>query len=154
MILLKVTYFSLGAIIYSIFSHSLTLRLLHVIILLSRRRCMYYKPRVPLTGGVGFYSNVLIVPKCTGRSQPILNIKQFNHYMYIHTFKMLTIRKVHNLFNKLIKFFLLILRTLISIFLSLSVTIIFTFCLAKYTLPVEGFAIWVDHGPKGFHFTY
>ena len=46
----------------------------------------------PSSGGIGFYSNVFVVPKHTGGLWPILNLKHFNHYMYIPSFKMLTIR--------------------------------------------------------------
>ena len=28
------------------------------------------------------------------------------------------------------------------------------FCLAKYTLAIEGFAVWAGHDPYVFHFTY
>ena len=35
----------------------------------------------PLTGSASFYSNVVVVPKCTGGLQLILNIKQFICYM-------------------------------------------------------------------------
>ena len=35
------------------------------------------------SGGVGFYSGVFVVPKHTGGLWPILNLKQFNHYLHI-----------------------------------------------------------------------
>ena len=38
--------------------------------------------------------NILVVPKCTCGSQPILDLKQFNHYMHVPTFKMSNIRQV------------------------------------------------------------
>ena len=47
----------------------------------------------PLTGGAGFYSNVFVVPMHTGCLWPILNLKQFNHYMHMPHFKMPTIRQ-------------------------------------------------------------
>ena len=37
----------------------------------------------PSSGGAGFYFSVFVVPKCTGGLQPILNLKQFNHYLHI-----------------------------------------------------------------------
>ena len=51
----------------------------------------------PSFGGAGFYSNVFDFPKYTGGLWPILNLKQFNHYMYITTFKMPTMRHVQQL---------------------------------------------------------
>ena len=48
----------------------------------------------PSTGDPGFYSNVFAVPRCTGALQPILNLKQFNCYIHIPTFKMPIIRQV------------------------------------------------------------
>ena len=51
----------------------------------------------PSSGSAGFYSSVFVVPKYTGGLQPILNLKHFNHYMHIPSFKMLTIRHVWQL---------------------------------------------------------
>ena len=51
----------------------------------------------PLTGDIGFYSNVFVVPKYTGGLGPMLNFKLFNCYMSIHTFKMSTVRQVWQL---------------------------------------------------------
>ena len=34
-----------------------------------------------LTCNAGFFSNVFVVPMCTGGLWLILNLKQFNHYM-------------------------------------------------------------------------
>ena len=48
----------------------------------------------PSSGGAGFYSSVFVVPKHTGGLWPILNIKWFNHYLHIPSFKMSTIRHV------------------------------------------------------------
>ena len=48
----------------------------------------------PSSGGAGFYSSKFVVPKHTGGLQPILNLKHFNHYMHIPSFKMTTIRHV------------------------------------------------------------
>ena len=49
------------------------------------------------SGGAGFYSSIFVFPKCTGGLQPILNLKHFNHYMHIPSFKMPTIRHVWQL---------------------------------------------------------
>ena len=49
------------------------------------------------SGGAGFYSSMFVVPMLTGRLQPILNLKLFNHYLHIPSFKMPTIRHVKQL---------------------------------------------------------
>ena len=46
------------------------------------------------SGSAGFYSSVFLVHKHTGGFQPILNLKQFNLYLHIPSFKMPTIRYV------------------------------------------------------------
>ena len=51
----------------------------------------------PSSGDAGFYSSMFVVPKHTGGLQPILNLKHFNHYMYVPSFKMPTIRHVQQL---------------------------------------------------------
>ena len=51
----------------------------------------------PSSGGAGFYSSVFVVPKHTGSLWPILNLKQFNCYLHIPSFKMPTIRHVWKL---------------------------------------------------------
>ena len=48
----------------------------------------------PSSGGAGFYSSVFVVPKHTGGLWPILNLKHFNCYMPVPSFKMPTIRHV------------------------------------------------------------
>ena len=45
----------------------------------------------------GFYSSVFVVPKHTGGLWPILNLKWFNHYLHIPSYKMPTIRHVRQL---------------------------------------------------------
>ena len=49
------------------------------------------------SGGVDFYSSMFVVPKHTGGLWPILNLKHFNHYMHLPSFKMPTIRHVWQL---------------------------------------------------------
>ena len=44
----------------------------------------------PSSGGAGFYSSVFVVPKHTGGLCPILNLKDFNCFMHIPSFKMPT----------------------------------------------------------------
>ena len=41
----------------------------------------------PSSGGAGFYSSVFVVPKHTGGLWPILNLKLFNLYLHIPSFK-------------------------------------------------------------------
>ena len=40
----------------------------------------------PSIGNAGFYSNVYVVPKCTGDLQSALNLKQFIHFIHIADF--------------------------------------------------------------------
>ena len=54
----------------------------------------------PSSGGAGFYSSVFVVPKRTGGLRPILNLKQFNHYMHIPSFKMPTLKTVWQLIQQ------------------------------------------------------
>ena len=51
-------------------------------------------PIEPSSGGAGFYSSVFVVPKHTGGLRPILNLKRFNCYMHIPSFKMPTLKTV------------------------------------------------------------
>ena len=51
----------------------------------------------PFSGGAGFYSSMFVVPKHIGAIQPICNLKHFNHYMNIPSFRMPTIRHVPQL---------------------------------------------------------
>ena len=48
----------------------------------------------PSSGGASFYSSVFVVPMHTGGHQPILNLKHFNCYMPIPSFKMPNLRRV------------------------------------------------------------
>ena len=54
----------------------------------------------PSSGGAGFYSSVFVVPKHTGGLQPILNLKRFNCYMHIPSFKMPTLKTVWQLIQQ------------------------------------------------------
>ena len=51
----------------------------------------------PSSGGAGFYSSVFVVPKCTEGLCPILNLKHFNCYMHIPSFKMPTLKTIRQL---------------------------------------------------------
>ena len=48
----------------------------------------------PSSGGADFYSSMFVVPKHTGGLRPILNLKHFNCYMHIPSFKMPTLKHV------------------------------------------------------------
>ena len=54
----------------------------------------------PSSGGASFYSSVFVVPKCTGGLHPILNLKHFNHFMHIPSFKMPTLKTVWQLIQQ------------------------------------------------------
>ena len=54
----------------------------------------------PSLGGTGFYSSVFVVPKHTGGLHPILNLKHFNHFMHILSFKMPTLKHVWQLIQQ------------------------------------------------------
>ena len=54
----------------------------------------------PSSGGAGFYSSVFVVPKRTGGLRPILNLKHFNRYMHIPSFKMPTLKTVWQLIQQ------------------------------------------------------
>ena len=51
----------------------------------------------PSSCGASFFSGVFVVPKHIGGLWPILNLKQFNHYLHIPSFKMPTKRHVWQL---------------------------------------------------------
>ena len=61
--------------------------------------CLLREQLNPSSGGAGFYSRMFVVPKHTGGLWPILNLKHFNHYMHISSFKMPTIRHVWQLYQ-------------------------------------------------------
>ena len=54
----------------------------------------------PSSGGAGFYSSMFVVPKHTGGLHPILNLKCFNHFMHISSFKMPTLKHVWQLIQQ------------------------------------------------------
>ena len=79
----------------------------------------------PSSGGAGFYSSMFVVPKHTGGLRPILNLKHFNHYMHIPSFKMPTLKNVWHLIQQDDFSFPLIYRMLIYMFPLLSIIITF-----------------------------
>ena len=52
------------------------------------------------SGGAGFYSSMFVVPKYTVGLRPILNLKHFNCYMHIPSFKMPTLKHVQQLIQQ------------------------------------------------------
>ena len=54
----------------------------------------------PSSGGAGFYSSMFVVRKHTGGLRPILNLKCFNHFMHIPSFKMPTLKHVWQLIQQ------------------------------------------------------
>ena len=54
----------------------------------------------PSSGGAGFYSSMFVVPKHTGGLCPILNLKCFNCYMHIPSFKMPTLKNIWQLIQQ------------------------------------------------------
>ena len=54
----------------------------------------------PSSSGAGFYSSMFVVPKHAGGLYPILNLKHFNHYMHIPSFKMPTLKHVWQLIQQ------------------------------------------------------
>ena len=54
----------------------------------------------PSSGGAGFYSSMFVVPKHTGGLRPILNLKCFNCFMHIPSFKMPTLKNVWQLIQQ------------------------------------------------------
>ena len=54
----------------------------------------------PSSGGAGFYSSMFVAPKHTGGLCPILNLKHFNCFMHIPTFKMPTLKNIWQLIQQ------------------------------------------------------
>ena len=54
----------------------------------------------PSSSGAGFYSSMFVVPKLTGGLHPILNLKHFNCFMHIPSFKMPTLQHVWQLIQQ------------------------------------------------------
>ena len=54
----------------------------------------------PSSSGAGFYSSMFVVPKHTGGLCPILNLKHFNHFVHIPSFKMPTLKHIWQLIQQ------------------------------------------------------
>ena len=102
----------------------------------------------PSSGGADFYSNVFVVPKYTGGLWPILNLKQFNHYLHIPSFKMPTILHVWQLIQHDDYAFFIDLQ---DVYLHIPIVKhhhhFFTICLAQYAISVESFTFWAGYSP-------
>ena len=98
-------------------------------------------------GGAGICTNSIFVPKCMGHFHLIFNLKHFNHYICIPTFKITTIRQVQQIIQQGYYAFLLIWRMIIYIFLLLSITITFCGLLANTNFINGCFALWPDYNP-------
>ena len=48
----------------------------------------------PSSGGASVYSNIFVVPKCMGGICPIFNLKHFNQYLHMPTFKKPTFMQI------------------------------------------------------------
>ena len=102
----------------------------------------------PSSGGAGFYSNLFVVPKHTGGLWPILNLKQFNHYIHIPNFKMFPIRHVWQVIHCGGYAFSIDFK---DAYLHIPIVKhhhhFFTVCLAKYIISVESFTFLAGHSP-------
>ena len=91
----RATIFSLNPILpCSMTSGTLMSRQLQLIILLFRRRLMSFLLKQQENPPAGFYSSMFVVLKHTGGLCPILNLKLFNHFKHIPSFKMPTLKHV------------------------------------------------------------
>ena len=85
----------------------------------------------PSSGGASFYSSVFVVPKHTGGLCPILNLKHFNRFMHIPSFKMPTLKTVWQLIHQDDYAFSIDLQdAYIHVPIVKQSLLVFTFCLA------------------------
>ena len=80
---------------------------------------------------------------------PILNLKQFNHYFYIPSFKMPTVRHAWQLIQHGNYAFSIDLQDA-SLHIPIVILCHFFICLAQYTISVEGFIFWAGPAPRVF----
>ena len=148
------TIFSLDPILpCSVTFGTLMSRCPQLIILLFRRRLMSSLLREkiePSSGGAGFYSSVFVVPKHTGGLRPILNLKHFNCFMHILSFKMPTLKTVRSLSSRVIMPFPLIFRMPIYMFPLLSIIASFYVLFGIMCLISGGFCLLDLPQPLGF----
>ena len=98
-------------------------------------------------GGAGFYSNIFVFPKQVGGLLLILNLKQFNHYMLICTFKMPSIKQV----------WILIQRGDYAFSIDNKDSYLFIPVVKHhhyFNHTMEGVSFSAGHSPKGFHLTH
>ena len=127
----RATIFNLDPILpCSVTSSTLMSRQLQLIILLFRRKLMSFLLREQQNPSQVVLVSILA---CfwyhTGGLHPILNLKCFNCFMYIPSFKMPTLKMYSSLSSRVILLFPLIYRMLIYMFPLLSIIIVFMFCL-------------------------
>ena len=99
------------------------------------------------SGGAGFYFSMFVVPKHTGGLCPILNLKHFNRFMHIPSFKMPTLKHVWQLIQQCDFAFSMDLQDAY-----LHVPIVkhhhcFLCFVWRNALSVEGFTFWACHSP-------
>ena len=108
----------------------------------------------PSSGCAGYYSSVFVVSKHTGGLWPILNLKQFNHYLHIPYFKMPSITHIWQLNQHGdYAFFIDIQDAYLHIPIVKHHECLFTICLAQYAISIECFTFWADHSPQARVFT-
>ena len=102
----------------------------------------------PSSGIADFYYSVYVVPKHTGGLWSILNLKWFNHYLHIPSFKMPTIRHVQQLIQQGDYAFSNDLQDA-----NLHILIVkhnchfFLICLVQCAISVESFTFLAGHNP-------
>ena len=104
----------------------------------------------PSSGGAGFYSGVFVVATHTGGLHPILNLKGFNRYMNIPSFKMPTLKTVWQLIQQGHYAFSIIFRMLIYMFPLLSIITGFYILFGVMCLISGGFYLLDLPQPLGF----
>ena len=105
----------------------------------------------PSSGDAGFYSSVFVVPKCTGNLWSILNLKSFNCYLHIPSFKMPAIPHVQQLIQHGDYAFSIDHQDAYLHIPIVKHSLFFMICLAQYTISVDGFTFQAGYSPYGFH---
>ena len=132
-------------LLFSIILNGLILKLFHMIILLFRRKWISHCPRVPLNHLLVVLAFTHMLPKWRGGLWPIPNLKWFNPYMHIPTFKMPIIRQIWGLIQQGTHVLPIDFRDTICIFLLLSIMLAFYVLFSKLTLSLEELSIWACH---------
>ena len=101
----------------------------------------------PSSGDAGFCSVCLLFLSILVASCPFLTLSSVITTCIYLLLRCLLSDMSNSLFSMVIMLSPLISRMLIYIFLLLSIIVIFTICLAQYTIQVESFTFWACHGP-------